>query len=293
MEEIFHEKQEGSLCAQHCLNALLQAHYFTAVELATLASQIDEEERSRMAEGGLQSEDYRKFLQQPSGNVDDSGYFSVQVIACALKVWGLELIPYNSQCSLAQNARRDPTQQSAYICNFWDHWLTIRKIGYQWFNLNSLLVGPELISDTFLALYLAQLQEEGYSIFIVDGKLPECSADRILRLQPAVQTEKPCLLSEVKGMMNTSLEGEEDRTLRETLKYTLDESLQLEDDCLQAALTLSLNEFQKASTSRNISVRENVNRDNPSDNHPAPSPETEMSEQEMLEAAIKMSMESS
>ncbi|KFM82745.1 hypothetical protein X975_22208, partial [Stegodyphus mimosarum] len=86
-------------------------------------------------------------------------------------------------------------------------------------------------------------------------------------------------------MMNTSLEEEEDRTLRETLKYTLDESLQLEDDCLQAALTLSLNEFQTASTSRNISVRGNVNRDNPSDNHPGPSPETEMSEQEMLEAA--------
>lgn len=55
-------------------------------------------------------------------------------------------------------------QQSAYICNFHDHWLTIRKIGYQWFNLNSLLTGPELISDTFLALYLAQLQEEGNNL---------------------------------------------------------------------------------------------------------------------------------
>ena len=31
----------------------------------------------------------------------------------------------------------------------------------QWFNLNSLLTGPELISDTYLALFLAQLQQEG------------------------------------------------------------------------------------------------------------------------------------
>lgn len=33
----------------------------------------------------------------------------------------------------------------------------------QWFNLNSLLMGPELISDTYLALFLAQLQQEGNS----------------------------------------------------------------------------------------------------------------------------------
>lgn len=34
---------------------------------------------------------------------------------------------------------------------------------FQWFNLNSLLTGPELISDTYLALFLAQLQQEGTS----------------------------------------------------------------------------------------------------------------------------------
>nr|ADD00649.1 ataxin 3 variant e [Homo sapiens] len=32
MESIFHEKQEGSLCAQHCLNNLLQGEYFSPVE---------------------------------------------------------------------------------------------------------------------------------------------------------------------------------------------------------------------------------------------------------------------
>lgn len=56
-------QQEGSLCAQHCLNALLQGEYFTAVDLATLAQQLDDEERARMAEGDPDSEDYRAFLQ--------------------------------------------------------------------------------------------------------------------------------------------------------------------------------------------------------------------------------------
>lgn len=49
----------------------------------------------------------------------------------------------------------------AYICNYRDHWFTIRRIANQWFNLNSLLSGPELITNTYLAMFLAQLQQEG------------------------------------------------------------------------------------------------------------------------------------
>uniref|UniRef100_A0A2K5F6H9 ubiquitinyl hydrolase 1 n=1 Tax=Aotus nancymaae TaxID=37293 RepID=A0A2K5F6H9_AOTNA len=95
MEFIFHEKQEGSLCAQHCLNNLFQGEYFSPVELASTAHQLDEEERMRMAEGGVSSEDYRAFLQQPSGNMDDTGFFSIQVIINALKFWGLDVILLN------------------------------------------------------------------------------------------------------------------------------------------------------------------------------------------------------
>ena len=69
MESIFHEKQEGSLCAQHCLNNLLQGEYFIPVELSSIAHQLDEEERMRMAEGGVTSEDYRTFLQVPILNL--------------------------------------------------------------------------------------------------------------------------------------------------------------------------------------------------------------------------------
>uniref|UniRef100_A0A8C1WQ10 ubiquitinyl hydrolase 1 n=1 Tax=Cyprinus carpio TaxID=7962 RepID=A0A8C1WQ10_CYPCA len=143
MESIFHEKQEGSLCAQHCLNNLLQGEYFSPVELSSIAEQLDEEERMRMAEGGVQTEEYRTFLQQPSGNMDDSGFFSIQ-----------------------------------------------------WFNLNSLLTGPELISDTYLALFLAQLQQEGYSIFVIRGSLPECEADQILRIMQVEQQQRPKLIGE-------------------------------------------------------------------------------------------------
>lgn len=59
----WNHQQEGSLCAQHCLNNLLQGEYFSPVELSSIAHQLDEEERMRMAEGGVTSEDYRTFLQ--------------------------------------------------------------------------------------------------------------------------------------------------------------------------------------------------------------------------------------
>jgi len=85
-------------------------------------------------------------------------------------------------------ARVDPTSQSAYICNFREHWFTIRKFAsQQWFNLNSVNNGPELISPTYLHLFLSQLQNDGYSIFIVDGSLPQCPADEALLLQPTMQ----------------------------------------------------------------------------------------------------------
>ncbi|XP_041428950.1 ataxin-3 isoform X2 [Xenopus laevis] len=194
MEVIFHEKQEGSLCAQHCLNNLLQGEYFSAVDLSSIAMQLDEQERMRMAEGGLATEDYRTFMQQPSGNMDDSGFFSIQVISDALGVWGLELILFNSR--EYRNRGINPINERAFIGNYKEHWFTVRKLGKQWFNLNSLLTGPELISDTYLALFLAQLQQEGYSIFVVKGDLPECEADQLLQMVQVHQSQRPRLIGE-------------------------------------------------------------------------------------------------
>lgn len=164
MESIFHEKQEGSLCAQHCQNNLLQGEYFSPVELSSVAHQLDEEERMRIAEG-LPVKNITQFhssLLEIWMTVD---FFSIQVISNALKVQGLELILFNSL--EYQRLRIDPTNERSFVCNDKEHWFTVRKLGKQWFNLNSLLMGPELTSDTYLVLFLAQLQQQGYSIFVV------------------------------------------------------------------------------------------------------------------------------
>uniref|UniRef100_A0A2R8ZCW5 ubiquitinyl hydrolase 1 n=1 Tax=Pan paniscus TaxID=9597 RepID=A0A2R8ZCW5_PANPA len=191
MDFIFHEKQEGFLCAQHCLNNLLQGEYFSPVELASIAHQLDEEERMRMAEGGVTSEEYLAFLQQPSENMDDTGFFSIQVISNALKFWGLEIIHFNNP--EYQKLGIDPINERSFICNYKQHWFTIRKFGKHWFNLNSLLAGPELISDTCLANFLARLQQQAYSVFVVKGDLPDCEADQLLQIISVEEMDTPKL----------------------------------------------------------------------------------------------------
>jgi len=182
MDLIFHEKQEGGLCAQHCLNSLLQGPYYTAVDLANFAQQLDDAEKDRMLEGGVNSEEFLKFMQQPSNNMNDTGFFSIQVICKALQVWGIDLIPFTSPD--AKMSRQQPVNENAFICNLHEHWFTIRKLGSQWFNLNSTLSGPELISDTYLGLFLAQVENDGYSIFVVKGTLQPCEADLYLKHNP-------------------------------------------------------------------------------------------------------------
>lgn len=197
---------------------------------------MDDEERQRMAENGEESEEYQKFLQQPSGNMDDSGYFSVQVISSALDVWGLELVPLTSTDARIKPALSNPSQMKAFICNYKDHWFTIRCLGNQWFNLNSLLTRPELISDTYLSLFLAQLKNDGYSIFVVIGELPDCEADNQLRLNPVA----PTALRNVQHTKATQ-QTEEDSELQAALKLSMSqESCGDTDYELEQALRLSM-----------------------------------------------------
>jgi len=174
---IYHEKQEGALCAQHALNNLLQREIFSAISLADIARKLDEDENQYLATTSSQRE---LFQPRQSQNMDDSGFFSIQVLQRALEVFDIELISYTSQQPMAQRAREQPTSIQAYICNLREHWLTIRRFGTQYFDLNSVSATPKLISDTYLSLYLAQLQHSGYSIFICNGVLPPCLADEKL-----------------------------------------------------------------------------------------------------------------
>uniref|UniRef100_A0A2K6C5F9 ubiquitinyl hydrolase 1 n=1 Tax=Macaca nemestrina TaxID=9545 RepID=A0A2K6C5F9_MACNE len=302
MESIFHEKQEGSLCAQHCLNNLLQGEYFSPVELSSVAHQLLH----------VFTAAFWKY---------DSGFFSIQVISNALKVWGLELILFNSP--EYQRLRINPINERSFICNYKEYWFTVRKLGKQWFNLNSLLTGPELVSDTYLALFLAQLQQEGYSVFVVKGDLPDCEADQLLQMIRAQQMHRPKPIGEELAQLK---EQRVHKTDLERVLEANDGSAMLDEDeeDLQRALALSCQEIdmedEEADLRRAIQLSINISQDIPrtsgtnltseepwkrreqQHSHPCERPTTSsgalgsdlgdaMGEEDMLQAAVTMSLE--
>jgi ataxin-3 len=92
---IYHERQEAQLCGQHALNNLVQQNAFSPGDLAEIADQLDQMELNYMAqnnEGGVSSKDYLKRMAEGSGNVDESGNFSIEVLRSALLTrFGMEL----------------------------------------------------------------------------------------------------------------------------------------------------------------------------------------------------------
>eukprot|EP01122_Echinamoeba_exundans_P004972 TRINITY_DN1516_c0_g2_i1.p1 TRINITY_DN1516_c0_g2~~TRINITY_DN1516_c0_g2_i1.p1 ORF type:complete len:362 (+),score=51.88 TRINITY_DN1516_c0_g2_i1:777-1862(+) len=176
MPWIYHEKQDAALCGVHCLNNLLQGQFYTEIDLARIAHDLDDNERALMAEMGTDTKDFLKFMQEDSGNVADDGNYSVQVLSHALDtVWGVSLssITHEDNAHILAN----PLGQEAFVCNLQSHWFAIRKIDGKWYNLNSLNKRPEFLGDVYLSAFLKQLELEGYSIFITRGTFPPPQKD--------------------------------------------------------------------------------------------------------------------
>ena len=160
---VYHEEQVELQCALHAVNGVLQDSVFEAENFNDIASQLDKDE----AEIGEFSEISQNYA--PGGN------YSIQVITVALDLCFLELIPFNhSSDPRAAAARRNTSTAGAYILNRDNHWYAFRRIGSNWYNLNSLLPGPKrmAVKGKHLRIltpqYIASLQ----GLFIVAGDLP-------------------------------------------------------------------------------------------------------------------------
>eukprot|EP00249_Psilotum_nudum_P010364 c22494_g1_i3 orf=235-648(+) len=123
---LYHEVQESKLCAVHCVNTVLQGPFFSELDLAAMAADLDSAERQMMMESGINTVDYWRFMVEGSSNVAPDGNFSIQVLEKALEVWDLRVIPLESP--EAHDARTDPQREDAFICHLHDHWFTIRKV---------------------------------------------------------------------------------------------------------------------------------------------------------------------
>ncbi|RPD54755.1 Josephin-domain-containing protein [Lentinus tigrinus ALCF2SS1-6] len=193
---IYHEKQQPGemLCAQHALNSLLR-EFFSAPDLSEIARELDEVERRELDE---------EERAQTSNNMDDTGFFSVQVLQKALSdSFNLTLVPWGAE--ELRPYHDHPHTQMAFILNHAQHWYTIRRFGNvspdpaleadpgggHWFNLNSFNDAPERIGKLYLGMFLQQAQQEGYSIFAVIQRdieapiaLPRVEADQLFATIP-------------------------------------------------------------------------------------------------------------
>lgn len=122
---VYHERQESLLCGQHCLNNLLQEGAWSPVDLADIAHGLDAQERQLyLTKDAASSQMERQhYLNESSGNVDESGNFSVEVLKTALLTRGVELLSWTGE--LARTA--DPLNEAAFIVNRSSHWFTIRR----------------------------------------------------------------------------------------------------------------------------------------------------------------------
>lgn len=147
----------------HCLNNLLQDRVFDEVKLADVGLQLDAEER-RLLGGSVMS--------GSEGNVREDGFFNVQVIRAALQNSGFQMNLVTRTFSPS-----DSKTQRALICNRKEHWFALRRIGQEWFDLNSCLRTPRHLTPTELASTVAEAMQEGYAIFTVEGNFPPCELE--------------------------------------------------------------------------------------------------------------------
>jgi len=180
---IYHEKQEASLCARHCLNNLLQGPKFTEIDLMQIAEQISKEEEDLIRQSAVSNtrdEDLSAWLRtEQNAHVDESGNFSLPVLERALNsLYGLSIIRWGSS-ALNQKTYSEPEKLNAFILNYGNHWFSIIKVAGVWYDMNSLSgcpyleAQPKRISDFYLQSYIQALQANKHSVFVVSGKLPE------------------------------------------------------------------------------------------------------------------------
>ena len=96
---LYHEVQESKLCAVHCVNTVLQGPFFSEVDLAALASDLDHKERQVMLDSAAAAASpSANFLSEESYNVSLDGDFSIQVSISSPFLLKLSNLSRNYKC---------------------------------------------------------------------------------------------------------------------------------------------------------------------------------------------------
>jgi ataxin-3 len=129
--------------------------FLLVFDLSNIAIQLDQEEQALLLGDNAQLDpEILQALAQDgnggTGNVCLDGNFSIQVLRKALNNFGTDMVRWNSEEGLALTQITPLEEQSAFICNFNDHWFSIRRIKGKFYNLDSMKKKPVIVSDTYL-----------------------------------------------------------------------------------------------------------------------------------------------
>jgi ataxin-3 len=174
---IYHEKQVGALCGVHCVNNVMQAPLFVHEDFAKVARHLDARERYLLDGDYMASED--------GFNHRADGFFNVQVIRAALQDRGFGMEPLTGETMKA--ALAEPAKQQGFICNKEEHWFALRRIGGEWFDLNSCLNEPRHRTNAQLDATVRQTIKDGYDVFAVTGTYPPLEPSQLQALKEAMQ----------------------------------------------------------------------------------------------------------
>lgn len=161
---IYHEKQVAAMCAVHCVNNMLQGPMFEYGDFGRVAQELDAAERRLTGGSGL---DY--------GNMRIDGFFNVQVMQKVLNRSGYEMQALTGEAG--KTAQADTAKEVAFILNKREHWFSLRRIGREWFDLNSCMRTPRHYTDSDVRFHISDAVKEGYMVFVVRGNFPRTALE--------------------------------------------------------------------------------------------------------------------
>lgn len=108
------------------------------------------------------------------GNARHDGFYNVQVMQEVLRRAGYEMT------SVSAEAAKDGVERAkekAFILNKQEHWFCVRRLGQEWFDLNSCMSVPKHYTDRDLEWLIKEAVSDGYGVFRVTGEFPSCALE--------------------------------------------------------------------------------------------------------------------
>ncbi|XP_060527526.1 josephin-1-like isoform X2 [Cylas formicarius] len=173
VQDLFHEKQVRQLCALHALNNLFQQNTFEKTELDSICYRLSPENWIN-----------------PHKSMLGFGNYDINVIIKALESRGFEAIWFDKRkdpnclnwtniCGFILNIPMDYKISFITLPLKRRHWIAIRSIMGQYYNLDSKLDYPELIDD-LCKFIREQLKSQDKELFVIVTKEVEQNQNWIL-----------------------------------------------------------------------------------------------------------------